>query len=119
MMKSKLTLCALLIASSATFAASFDCMKASNFVEKQICTDQQLSQMDESLSTNYKGMLNSNFGGSPKQLKKEQLAWVGQRNKCTTRQCIVDAYKKRLDETCDYGVVSGVHPECTSSDDFK
>jgi hypothetical protein len=31
----------------------------------------------------------------------------------------VAAYRERVDETCDYGVVSGVHPDCVDADDIK
>lgn len=102
-----------------TFAVSFDCSKASTFVEKQICTDPLLGKLDDALSKNYKGMLASNFGGSKKSLKEEQLKWLSSRNKCTNVKCLIDAYRKRVDETCEYGVVSGVHPECTPSEDIK
>jgi uncharacterized protein len=35
-------------------AASFDCAKASSFVEKAICSDKQLSSMDDQLARLYK-----------------------------------------------------------------
>lgn len=110
-----LFLCAFMTTSS--FAVSFDCTKASTTVEKMICTDQLLGRLDDALAHNYKGMLTSNFGGSKADLRKEQLKWLGDRNKCKDSACLVNAYRKRVDETCDYGVVSGVHPECTLSED--
>ncbi len=107
------------LSSMSAFAVSFDCSKATTFVEKTICSDAKLSEMDDALNDNYRSMASSNFGGSVKELKKEQIRWIKQRNKCQTRQCIVDSYKKRLDETCDYGVISGAHPICKYSSDFE
>ncbi len=40
-----------------SIAASFDCTKASNFAEKEICRDGYLSGLDTSLSQNYKAAL--------------------------------------------------------------
>ena len=100
-------------------AASFDCSKVSTYVERTICADVLLERLDIALAQNYRGMLASDFGGSKTVLRQEQLKWMSERNKCTNIKCIADAYRKRLDETCDYGVVTGVHPECTLSEDIK
>jgi uncharacterized protein len=100
-------------------AASFDCQKASTFVEKEICSNALLGKLDEALDENYKSMQAADFGASRKTLKAEQLKWLSTRNKCATTKCIIDTYRKRVDETCDYGVVSGVHPPCTLADDVN
>ena len=105
--------------STSAISASFPCAKATTDVEKQICADPLLNKLDEALAVNYKGMLSADFGGSPKALKAEQRKWVASRNQCKTNQCLVSLYRKRLDETCGYGVVSGMHPECTLSSDVK
>ncbi|WP_251866033.1 hypothetical protein [Achromobacter sp. Marseille-Q4962] len=112
-------LLAILFCSTPSFAASFDCAKASGFVEKEICLDPVLGRLDEALSNNYKGMLSSDFGGSVSSLRDEQRKWIANRNKCTTRDCLISAYRKRVDETCNYGVVSGVHPECMLAEDVE
>lgn len=109
----------LTLLASHAIAASFDCSKASTSVERAICADSLLERLDVALTQNYRGMLASNFGGSKKALRQEQLGWISQRNKCTSTKCLIDAYRKRLNETCEYGVVSGVHPECSLSEDIK
>jgi uncharacterized protein len=43
-----------LILMSSAQAASFDCAKASSFVEKAICSDKRLSSMDDQLARLYK-----------------------------------------------------------------
>jgi hypothetical protein len=78
-----------------------------------------LRKLDDALSSNYKAMLGADFGGSVTDLRNEQREWIANRNKCTTRECLVVAYKKRIDETCDYGVVSGVHPDCVHAEDVE
>jgi uncharacterized protein len=97
---------------------SFDCKKAASQIERQICDDRLLSKLDSVLAGNYASMLASDFGGSKASLKAEQRAWVAKRDVCKNRSCLIEAYRVRIDETCgEYGVVSGVHPACTPSDD--
>jgi uncharacterized protein len=101
-------------------AASFNCAKASTFVEKEICHNPYLSKLDEVMATNYKYMLASAIGeGAAKDLKQTQKQWLGQRNSCTTSDCIEKAYLTRIDEICEYPVISGIHPECLSADDIN
>jgi uncharacterized protein len=108
-----------LVATQSAWAASFDCVKASTSVEKLICSDQLLGRLDETLAKNYQGMLYADFGGSKSSLRKSQMMWLAERHKCKNRDCLVDMYRNRIDKTCDYGVVSGVHPVCTMSEDVK
>ena len=117
-MKLVIALGAVFISSSA-FAVSFDCAKASTFAEKTICSDPLLRKLDDALSSNYKAMLGADFGGPVETLRNDQRKWIANRNKCTTKECLVTAYRKRVDETCDYGVVSGVHPDCVHADDVE
>jgi uncharacterized protein len=98
-------------------AASFDCKKAVSQIEKQICNDPLLSRLDSVLADNYSTMLEADFGGSKATLKAEQRAWINRRNACKDRSCLVEVYRVRIDETCEYGVVSGVHPVCLPSDE--
>lgn len=104
----------------ATWKPSFDCSKASTFSEKAICSDPLLGKLDGALSENYKSMLASNIGeGARSDLKTTQRKWLTERNKCTSNQCLTDAYRKRVDEVCDQTVISGVIGSCTNSDDIK
>ncbi len=103
-----------------TWKPSFDCTKASTFSEKAICSDPLLGNLDGALSENYKHMLASDIGdGARNDLKTTQKKWLTERNGCTNNQCLTDTYRKRLDEVCEYPVISGAHPICTSSDDVK
>ena len=107
-------------ASPPTWTPSFDCSKAANFSEKAVCSDVLLGKLDGALSQNYKYMMASDIGdGARNDLKQTQKSWLAERNKCVDIQCLTDAYHKRVDEICEYPVISGVHPICTGSDDIK
>jgi uncharacterized protein YecT (DUF1311 family) len=103
-----------------SWGPSFDCGKSSTFSEKAICTDTLLGQLDGALAENYKYMLASDIGdGARSDLKATQKKWLAERNKCADNQCLASAYRKRIDEVCEYPVISGMHPICTSSDEIK
>jgi uncharacterized protein len=100
-------------------AASFDCGKASTFVEKAICSNRTLSALDEALSENYRYMLASNIGdGARSHLRKSQRNWLKERDKCTTVYCVEALYRERVDAVCEIPVLSGLHPICTSADEI-
>jgi len=108
---------ATLFASFTASAASFDCRKASTFVEKEICTNLVLSKLDDALADNYKMMLASDVGADTRvEQKAIQKAWMGARNKCTDYACIERAYRKRVDAICEIPVLEGPHPPCTMSE---
>ena len=63
-------------------------------------------------------MLAANIGsGAKKDLKATQKKWLQERNRCQSNQCLADSYKKRIDEICDYPVISGVYPDCHSAEE--
>jgi len=94
---------ALCIFSTLGFAAGFDCAKANSAVEKLICSDNALSKADEELSNIYSQALASS--ATPPEFKKEQINWIrAKRDTCRNRECIAEAYKKRIE------VLSGPAP---------
>jgi len=100
-------------------AASFDCMKATTLVEKEICSSEILSKLDDALEENFRGALATNIGdGALKHLKATQRQWLKERNSCKTAACIEEKYRKRIDALCDYPAISGVNRGCvvTSED---
>jgi uncharacterized protein YecT (DUF1311 family) len=101
----------------AAATASFDCDKARTYVEKTVCADPLLGRLDEALARNYDAMLAADLGATRQSLRNEQFRWLATRNQCGSTQCLVDVYRARVDETCDYGVASGVHPDCMPSED--
>jgi uncharacterized protein len=81
--------------SSNSYPASFDCAKASIQIEKTICSEKQLSKLDDLLSQVYKKAALSAANKSA--LKMEQRSWLKNiRNICQTAGCLENAYKERI-----------------------
>ena len=93
-MKKLLTL--ILLLSISLFGASFDCTKAQSNVEKMICSDVELSALDDNLSKAFKEALKSTEDKD--QLKKEQFLWMKERNQCKDNACTQKSYKSRTAE---------------------
>jgi uncharacterized protein len=92
---------------------SFDCGRATTLVENTICGDSELASLDALLAKSYTRMMSSNIGdGARAALKADQRSWLGRRNQCSSRTCLADLYRSRIDEVCEVPVLSGVHPDC-------
>jgi len=76
-------------------AASFDCKKASTPVEKRICANTQLSNLDSTLDSAYRLVLRSDYPNK-EEVRREQKAWLAERNRCNTDECIQFAYEARI-----------------------
>ncbi len=78
-------------------AAGFDCGKASTEVEKLICSDDELSKLDDGLNAAYLEALKRT--DLKKQKIENQRQWLKNvRNACQNAQCIKTAYEIRLKE---------------------
>lgn len=98
-----ITVGAMCIFSTVIFAAGFDCAKAKSAVEKLICSENELSKADEQLSHIYSKALASSANTA--EFKKEQLDWIrAKRDPCRNKECVAEAYKKRIE------VLSGPAP---------
>ena len=75
-------------------AATFDCNKASTFVEKAICSDSRLTSMDDQLGRLYKDALAASTDSAA--LKAEQRAWLSSRDQCKESDCVIKAYEDRI-----------------------
>ncbi len=106
-------------ASAPPVSPSFDCARASSFVEQAICSDATLAALDAALARNYGRMLAADIGeGERGHLRRSQRAWIAERDRCTTGACVEAAYRQRVDAVCEAPVLSGVHPVCTASDEI-
>jgi uncharacterized protein len=76
------------------FGASFDCSKAKTNIEKMICSDKELSVMDENLSKTFKEAIKTTKDKN--QLKNKQFAWLKERNECNDLNCLYDSYNFQL-----------------------
>ena len=81
----------------AVHAASFDCAKAATSVEKTICGDDKLSQLDSDLSVAYKHVLET--APNKQLLIHEQRQWIHDvRDACANVDCLTEVYTIRLQE---------------------
>lgn len=82
---------------SVTHASSFDCASAASPVEKAICADPYLSDLDEKLGVLWKSTLAK--VEDPKALKASQRQWLKNRNSCGKEPaCLRRDYLMRLTE---------------------
>lgn len=81
--------------SGAATGASFDCAKAATRVEKQVCADPGVAQLDEALGNEYRAAV----AHGDASLKTSQQAWLKQvRDACATLDCLRDAYEARIEQ---------------------
>lgn len=100
MMKSTLLFSFLFILFSPfSYSASFDCKQASTQVEKVICANQSLSQMDEVINTLY---INALQKGVHKNIKSEQREWLKSRDlHCQSLYLCQKTFAQRIDQLTD------------------
>ncbi len=65
---------------------SFECAKASNAIERTICKDPGLAKADREMAAAYAALAGKLAGAAKDDLAKEQLHWIGDRN----RACAAD-----------------------------
>ena len=86
-----------LVLTSVASAASFDCEKASSEVEKLICSDDELSSLDEYLNEVYRKALKRT--NSKQQLIVNQKDWLELvRNSCRNVEYLIGVYETRINE---------------------
>lgn len=99
---------ALFAAPSSADAASFDCAKAKTSVDKAICGDSKLSDLDEFLG-HYYGAARLALGDGADCLRDDQRHWIRTvRNPCGANvACLIRAYLTRL------ATLDGLQPGAT------
>lgn len=85
---------------AANFKTSFDCASAGAFIEKLICRDSQLAQMDLELNRLYRLALTDEHSVPlPDKVMVDQQFWIEARNQCASdsdpRACAIRAYAER------------------------
>ncbi|HTY21758.1 MAG TPA: lysozyme inhibitor LprI family protein, partial [Desulfomonilaceae bacterium] len=105
----------LLMTAGNAHAASFDCGKATSEVEKIICSNDELSRLDESLNKAYQKALTRTE--TRKQTIESQKQWLqNERDACENAECIKNAYETRIWELSpsshdDYRWTGDLNPE--------
>ena len=81
---------------SASHAAGFDCTQAKLWIEHRICNNPELSQLDDTLTSQYGYSFNNAADQHALELSEKQ--WLrSQRNHCTTDNCVSTEYQMRID----------------------
>jgi uncharacterized protein len=87
-----------LVAASSSFAQSFNCAKAQTPVEKMICADAGLKELDEYLGRYFSAARDA-VAGAEACLQADQREWLkGTRDACKDASCLKQAYLARLAE---------------------
>ncbi len=82
------------------FAASFDCRKANSPIEKTICNNKILSELDSQLGHTYKKVLENKNEVLTKQIRTKQKKWLKSRNnecKNSSIPCLKTTYEKQIE----------------------
>jgi uncharacterized protein len=100
------------------YGASFDCTKATTNVEKMICENEELSQLDIELSEVFKA-----FYFSSNEIKNAQKIWLKERDKCQNKECIQLMYQSKIQELketniTDFPKLTNVTSECSETLQF-
>lgn len=96
--------------------STINCYAPKNAIAKSLCLDSNFVDLDKKMKSNYLAMISSDIGDAAKNdLKINQEKWKGKLNKCATKKCIKLEYEKRINEICDYPVITGIYPVCESA----
>jgi uncharacterized protein len=80
----------LLLLTSGAFAAGFDCEKAASHVERLICDSQELSALDDELTSSYLQLESYLEGAELEKLATEQSGWQAERSRCESVVCVTN-----------------------------
>ena len=100
--------CVGMLMSSVASAASFACEKAVTAIERTICQDKELSELDEYLGRYY-AAAGAALGDAKVCLASDQRAWLSKvRGACKDDSCLKTSYRLRLSE------LDGLQPGATA-----
>jgi len=88
----------ILLVSQHSFAASFDCGKASTKVERMICMNPKLGESDQDLNDQYTRLILASEPLKVAAIKTAQRQWLKERGKCSDQICVQKVYQKRVRE---------------------
>jgi uncharacterized protein len=107
-----ITICLLLSVANLAYAApSFNCSKAHKTVEKFICDNEFVSDLDNKLMANYENLKSEQTSDSRlSSLRKSQIDWIRERNSCeddyqgksSLSECVKHSYNKRIKELREF-----------------
>ena len=78
-------------------AQSFDCAKASTKVERMICDNPRLGELDSDLAEAYQTALrDSPWASANPRIRAEQKEWIARRDRCGNPGCVKRMYQMRI-----------------------
>jgi len=85
------------LANQAKAAPSFDCAKASTRVERMICDNPRIAELDSELAAAYRiALRDAPWASANRRIREEQKAWVAERNRCRDPRCLRQSYRQRI-----------------------
>jgi uncharacterized protein len=95
--------CVFLVLGTPLHAASFDCNKVSDNIEKIICGSRTLSHLDSTLAETYQKIYAASDSAAKTKLLSNQRAWLRYaRFVCGDEECLTIAYEARIDQLTDF-----------------
>lgn len=96
MRRSILIFILLVISNKNMYSASFDCTNSQTSIEKMICSDKSLSQIDEQLNGVYESTIEHLDDLTAEQIMLQHKNWTEKRNQCVNIECLRTVYDTRL-----------------------
>ncbi|WP_322044192.1 lysozyme inhibitor LprI family protein [Paraburkholderia sp. J67] len=84
----------MLITTSWSHAASFDCSNAKTRIEHLICDHPELGRLDDELGNVFQTALGE--AADPSSLVQSQREWIKTRNRCIDVECLENIYSKQI-----------------------
>lgn len=78
------------------FRPSFNCRRATSWVNRTVCTDRKLAAMDVRMSNAYGRAIASAGPAGERRIDAAQTRFLNQRARCPTMACIDRAYRTRI-----------------------
>lgn len=89
-------------------AARFDCTKAATHVEKLICSNSEISELDDQVNIDYHKALDEANSEQRSKLINQQKHWLKfMRNRCADELCLKHAYWSKLAELKIFFMIDG------------
>lgn len=79
-----------------------DCEYVNTSVERAICENSSLNEMNTAMTAGYQALLG--YAAGPEETKflnGQQAQWIAKRNRCETMKCLEESYDRRLSEMGD------------------
>ncbi len=80
------------------FSPSFNCRRATSWVNRTVCSDAELAALDVRMSDTYGAAIAAADPAGERRIDADQAQFLQQRARCRTADCIGRAYRMRIDE---------------------